>query len=163
MNTEYNSIVRRNRVKNNLLDFRMSMLLCEGVTEKAPLEQTYKAITKLAPQVPRSNQGDAHEVEFLRNAVAGSVWTTEPLSRIATRALSFQQQHGESMAARHLLKEARLAVAHASASEHRPSVTQEGFGTLVTGQGARSVGGQALAHSRTHARADPAPTPDSAR
>lgn len=135
VSAEYNSIVRQNRVKNYLVGYRMSTLLSDGVTEAAALEQTYKTITKLAPQVPRSHQGDAHKVEFLRNAVVGSPWATEPLSRIATHGLTFQQLYGELEAALHLHKEARLAVAHASASGHRPPATQDVPGIYFTGQG----------------------------
>lgn len=135
VSAEYNSIVRQNRVKNYLSGYRMSTLLTDGVTEAAALEQTYKTITKLAPQVPRSHQGDAHKVEFLRNAVVGSPWATEPLSRIATHGLTFQQLYGELEAALHLHKEARLAVAHASASGHRTPATQDVPGILFTGQG----------------------------
>eukprot|EP00170_Pyropia_yezoensis_P002974 contig_12489_g2981 len=72
VSAEYNSTVRQNRVKNYLAGYRMSLLLNDGVTEAAALEQTFKTITKLAPQVPRSHQGDAHKVEFMRNAVVGS-------------------------------------------------------------------------------------------
>eukprot|EP00170_Pyropia_yezoensis_P000401 contig_2207_g402 len=121
VSTEYNSIVLQNRVKNYLVGYRMSTLLSDGVTEAVALEQTYKTITKLAPQVPRSHQGDSHKVEFLRNAVVGSPWATEPLSRIATHGLTCQKLYGELGAALHLHKEARLAVAHASASGHRPA------------------------------------------
>lgn len=94
VSAENNSIVRQNRVKNYQVGYRMSTLLSDGVTEAAALEQTYKTITKLAPQVPRSHQGDAHKVEFLRNAVVGSPCDTEPLSRIATHGLTFQQLYG---------------------------------------------------------------------
>lgn len=110
VNAEYNSIVRQNRVKNYLTSYRMSTLLAESKTETAALEQTYKTITKLAFQVPRAYQGDEHKVEFLRKAVVGSPWATEPLSRIATNQLTFQQLYGELEAALHLHKDARLAV-----------------------------------------------------
>ncbi|GAB0496835.1 hypothetical protein MMPV_008156 [Pyropia vietnamensis] len=135
ISTEYNSIVRQNRVKNYLSSYRMSSLTRDGVSEAAALEQTYKTITKLAPQVPRSHQGDAHKVEFLRNAVVGSPWATEPLSRIATHGLTFQQLYGELEAALHLHKEARLAVAHANSSSSRPLTTQDVPGILFSGQG----------------------------
>ncbi|KAK1864449.1 hypothetical protein I4F81_006995 [Pyropia yezoensis] len=108
VSTEYNSIVRQNRAKNYLVGYRMSTLLSDGVTEAAALEQAYKTITKLTPQVPRSNQGDAHQVDFLRNAVVGSPWATEPLSRIATHGLTFHQLYVELEAALHLHKVARL-------------------------------------------------------
>ncbi len=150
VSAEYNSIVRQNRVKNYLVGYRMSTLISDGVTEAAALEQTYKTITKLAPQVPRSHQGDAHKVEFSRNAVVGSPWATEPLSRIATHGLTFQQLYGELEAALHLHKEARLAVAHASASGHRLPSTQDVPGILFAGQGryARPNRGSATGHTK---------------
>lgn len=155
VSTEYNSIVRQNRVKNYLVGYRMSTLLSDGVTEAAALEQTYKTITKLAPQVPRSHQGDAHKVEFLRNAVVGSPWATEPLSRIATHGLTFQQLYGELEAALHLHKEARLAVAHASASGHRPTATQDVPGILFTGQGRYARPSRGMAAGRVKRTAAP--------
>jgi len=99
VSAEYNSIAPQNRVKNYLKSYRMRTLMAEGMTETAALEQTYKTITKLAPQVPLSYQGDEHKVELLRKAVIGSPWATEPLSRIATNQLTFQQLYGELEAA----------------------------------------------------------------
>eukprot|EP00170_Pyropia_yezoensis_P002171 contig_9156_g2175 len=64
VSAENNSIVRQNRLKNYQAGYRMSTQLTDGLTEAAALEKTYKMITKLAPQVPRSHQGDAHKVEF---------------------------------------------------------------------------------------------------
>lgn len=133
--TEYNSVVRQNRVKNYLAGYRMSALLREGVSEAAALEQTYITITKLTPEMPCFHQGDAHKVEFLRNAVVGSPLATEPLTWTAALGLSFQQLYGELEAALHLHKEARLAVAHASASGHGPQDVRDVPGILLSGQG----------------------------
>ena len=48
-----------------------------------------------SPQVPISHRGNAHRIEFLRNAVVGYEWATEPLSRIAPQGLPFQELYGE--------------------------------------------------------------------
>ena len=52
---------------------------------------------------------DAHKLEFLRNAVVGASWSREPLGRVATHNLSFQQLYGELEAALQLEKEAKHA------------------------------------------------------
>ncbi|GAB0492781.1 hypothetical protein MMPV_004051 [Pyropia vietnamensis] len=110
VSAEYNSIVRQDRVKNYLSGLRLSSFVKDGTDVTAALEKTYKTISKLAPQVPRSHHGESYKVEFLRNAVVGNSWATEPLSRIATHRLTFQQLYGELEAALHLHNEARLAV-----------------------------------------------------
>eukprot|EP00171_Calliarthron_tuberculosum_P001155 IDg1155t1 len=107
---EYNSVVRQNRVKNYLNGLRLSTFLKQDMTPSEALERVYKLITKLAPQVPQSHRGDAHKIEFLRNAIVGENRATEPLSRIATHALSFQQLYGELEAALHLERESKLAI-----------------------------------------------------
>lgn len=108
--SEYNSIVRQFRVKNYLSTLRIHSFSTDGFDDSAALEKVYKMITKLAPQVPKSYRGDTHKVEFLRSAVVGSAWTTEPLSNIATHSLTFQQLYGELKSALHLEKEAKAAV-----------------------------------------------------
>eukprot|EP00170_Pyropia_yezoensis_P004054 contig_16673_g4065 len=91
-------------------DLRLSAFVKDGTGITAALEKTYETISKLAPQVPRSHQGESSKVEFLRNAVVGNNWATEPLSRIATHRLTFQQLYGKLEAALHLHNEARLAI-----------------------------------------------------
>ncbi|GAB0493903.1 hypothetical protein MMPV_005190 [Pyropia vietnamensis] len=95
VSAEYNSIVPQDRVKNYLSGLRLSSFVKDGTTWRrkclAPTRRAYK-------------------VEFLRNAVVGNSWATEPLSRIATHCLTFQQLYGELEAALHLHNEACLAV-----------------------------------------------------
>eukprot|EP00171_Calliarthron_tuberculosum_P003182 IDg3182t1 len=109
IDNEYNSIVRQNRVKNHLAGLRLSKYTSEGLDDLLSLEKVYKLITKLSPQVPMSHRSEAHKIEFLRNATVGYPWATEPLSRVATHGLSFQQLYSELEAALHLAREARLA------------------------------------------------------
>lgn len=73
------------------------------------MEKVYKTITKLARQAPITHRGDAHKVEFLSSAVAGFEWAKEPLARIATVGLKFQQLYGELISQLQLTKEAEVA------------------------------------------------------
>ena len=91
---EYNSVVPQNRVKNVLNQIRLQEKLGDNQDEGEALAKVYKIITKLSAQVPPSHWGNAHKIEFLRNAVVGCEWAAEPLSRIATHNLSFQQLYG---------------------------------------------------------------------
>ena len=92
-------------------------------------------ITKLSRQGPASHRGDAHKVEFLRNAVVGSGWSHEPLSRVATHGLSFQQLYGELEAALQLQKEAKQAMLRDAATKTKDlGYDDEVPGILFAGQ-----------------------------
>ena len=136
VNKEYNSNVRQNRVKNYLNSLRISQFAGEGLDELACLEKCYKVITKLARQVPKAFQGDAHRVEFLRGAVVGSTWATEPLSRIATHSLDFQKLYGELEAALNLERESKRAAAQDAIHSSAPTLREDNVpGILYQGQG----------------------------
>ena len=98
---------------------RISTFTAEGLDEAAALSKIYKVITKLSRQGPTSHRGDAHKVGFLRNAVVGSGWSHEPLSRVATHGISFQQIYGELEAALQLQKEAKQAMLRDSATKNK--------------------------------------------
>ena len=106
---EYNSPVRQNRVKNYLKSLRLSQFVKEGKGESEALSKLYQVITKLEPQAPKSHRGNAHRVEFLRNAVIGSEWAKDPLSRIAPENLTFLELFSELESALQLHKETELA------------------------------------------------------
>lgn len=135
VSAEYNSIVRQDRVKNYLSGLRLSSFVKDGTDVTAALEKTYKTISKLAPQVPRSHHGESYKVEFLRNAVVGNAWATEPLSRIATHRLTFQQLYGELEAALHLHNEARMAVMRDEVARGPTPAEDKVPGILFAGQG----------------------------
>lgn len=135
VSAEYNSIVRQDRVKNYLSSLRLSSFVKDGTDTTAALEKTYKTISKLAPQVPRSHHGESYKVEFLRNAVVGNSWATEPLSRIATHSLTFQQLYGELEAALHLHNEARLAIMRDDITQGTATPEDKVPGILFAGQG----------------------------
>ena len=134
---EYNSPVRQARVKNYLNQLRLNTIEAEGMEESAALAKLYRIITKLSRQAPSSHRGDAHKLEFLLNAVVGSAWSREPLSRVATHNLSFQQLYGELEAALQLEKETKHAALRDSmtrSSSRRFGHDEEIPGILFTGQ-----------------------------
>ena len=133
---EYNSTVRQTRVKNYLNSLRVTAFVAEGKEMYAALALTYKSIIKFSRQSPRSHQGDACKVEFLRNAVVGMTWSSEPLSRVATHELTFQQLYSELEAALQLDKESKLAIIRDRAQLDQRQVPHDGsIGILFTGQG----------------------------
>eukprot|EP00170_Pyropia_yezoensis_P002751 contig_11549_g2756 len=132
---EYNSIVRQDRFKNYLSSLRLGAFVKDGTDITAAQEKTSKTISKLAPQVPRSHHGESYNVEFLRNAVVGNTWATEPLSRIATHRLTFQQLYGELEAALHLHNEARLASMRDEVAQGPRTPEDKVPGILFAGQG----------------------------
>lgn len=68
---EYNSQVRQTRVKNYLNSLRITEFIAQGTETSAALSKNYRTIIKISHQVPRFYQGDAHKLDFLRNAVFG--------------------------------------------------------------------------------------------
>ena len=133
---EYNSPVRRTRVKNYLNSLHVTGFVAEGKEMSAGLALTYKSIIKFSRQAPRRHQGDAHKVEFLRNAVVGMPWSSELLSRVATHQLTFQQLSSELEAALQLEKESKLAIIRDRAQPDQRRVPLDGStGILYTGQG----------------------------
>lgn len=134
--SEYNSPVRQTRVKNYLNTLRVSSFVSKGLAVPEALSQVYKVITKYSRQAPRSHQGEAHKVEFLHNAVIGYEWSHEPLSRVATHDLSFQQLYGELEAALQLYNEARLAIIRDRASSQESgSIRNNPSNVFYSGQG----------------------------
>ena len=133
---EYNSPVRQTRVKNYLNSLRVTSFVAEGKETSDALALTYKSIIKFSRQAPRSHQGDAHNVEFLRNAVVGMPWSSEPLSRVATHQLTFQKLYSELEAALQLDKESKLAIIRDRAQlDQRRGPHDRSTSILYTGQG----------------------------
>lgn len=116
--------------------------------ELAALEKVYKIVTKLSSQVPPAYRGETHKIEFLRNATVGYDWATQPLSRVATHNLSFQQLYGELEFQLHLAREAKLAIVRDKISRpssgdqdesNVPGIFYQGPGRYARSQ--RGVGG----------------------
>ena len=95
INDEYNSYVRQTRIKDYLNALRISVFMEKGLSASDSLSKVYKIIVKLSRQAPQAFRGDANKVEYLRNAVVGYHWAKEPLSRVGTMHLTFQQLHAE--------------------------------------------------------------------
>ena len=106
--------------------------------------------------MPISHRGNACKVEFLRNAVVGCEWATEPLSRIATYNLTFQQLYGELESGHLLNKEAKIAVLRENIASNRKAdgsdesnlagihfTDKEGTGLEKTGEAGKLVHGKA--------------------
>lgn len=90
---------------------------------------------QLSRQVLLSHRGDAHRVGFLRRAVIGYSWSHEPLSRVATHGLTFQQLFGELESALQLDKEAQIAMLRDKASKSYRNVNDEVELVNYAGQG----------------------------
>jgi len=154
---EFNSAVQQNEVKTYLSTYDMNALVEGGKTEAGALAHTYKTIVKLAPLLPRCHQGDANSVDFLHHAVLGYEWATEPLSRVATHDLSFQQLYGELAASLQLhsaakrAKDRRSSIADGQVKSELASVMFAGqgvYGRPKTGVGATSAAGASRAVQR---------------
>ena len=136
LESEYNSAVRQSRVKNYLNTLRVTSFVAQRTEMSAALAKVCKSIIHLSRQAPRSHQGDAHKVEFLRNAVVGTPWSSEPLSRVATHDLTFQQLYTELEAALQLDKESKLAILRYRAQLGQgASSSDDNAGIMYTGQG----------------------------
>lgn len=132
---EYNSPVRQSRVKNYLNSLRMHDFIGDKTDSAAALAKVYRTILKLSRQVPTSHKGDAHRIEFLRCAVVGYDWSREPLSRVATCGLSFQQLYGELEAAVQLEKESKIAKLRDRATDNARDRSDEAVAINFAGQG----------------------------
>lgn len=86
----------------------------------------------MSRKVPLTNRGDAHKIEFLRAAIICDQWVKEPLSRIATAALSFQQLYAELEIAVQLERESAAASSTRKVVQPLPSTTEK---INFTGQG----------------------------
>lgn len=67
----YNYVVWQNRVKIYLRNLRVVDYIEENTDAAAAIAKVYTAILKLSRQVPVSQRGDLHRVEFLSRAVIG--------------------------------------------------------------------------------------------
>lgn len=135
INQEYNSPVRQARVKNYLNSLRISDFVNGGMEVSAALAKVYRLVLQLSRQVPTSHRGDAHRIEFLRRAVIGYPWSNEPLSRVATHKLSFQQIYGELEAALQLEKESKIATLRDKIGRSEQQTRDDIVGVNFAGQG----------------------------
>ena len=136
LESEYNYAVRQSKVNNYLGSLRVTSFASQGTEMSDALAKVYNSIIKLSRQAPRYHQGDAHKVEFLRNAVVGTPWSNEPLSRVATHQLTFQRLYAEVEAALQLHKKPNLAMLRARAQLGRRTLPEDDSARIMyAGQG----------------------------
>jgi len=59
------------------------------------LEKVHQTICKLYLQAPEAYRNETHKIEYLRHAVIGMTWAKEPLSRLASLNLSYQEFYSQ--------------------------------------------------------------------
>lgn len=108
------------------------------------LANVYKAILETSRQVPVSHRADAHRVEFLHRALIVQEWVRDPLLRVATNELTFQELYSELEAAVQLDKKLQLANAmermtkYSNISTNADGVVPINFSGQVRYQGKKS-------------------------
>lgn len=133
--SEYHSAIHQSQAQNTLSSLRKSNFVAEGMTEEKALMETYKTVAKVSKLLPISHKGEAHRINYLRGAVVGYSWATEPLSRIPTAQLGFQQLYGELQSALFLSTEAKRALVQDGAVTAKPVATSSGtLDVLYEGQ-----------------------------
>lgn len=105
---KYNSPVRQTQVKNYLLSLRISGFTETGLEPSKAISQVYEMILRISSQYLASHCGDPHRTEFFKTAIVACDWAREPLSRIASHNLTFQQLCGKLESELHLYNEAKL-------------------------------------------------------
>lgn len=83
----------------------------------------------------QSHREDAHRIEFLRKAVIWYNWSNEPLYRVPTLNVSFQQSYGELDASLQLHRKVRLESERDNVSLQPEMRKQKPFGVQSVGQG----------------------------
>lgn len=118
---EYHSAVHQNQTQNVLESLRMATFVSEGMSEQDALAKTYKTVANTSKLLPASHMGDVHPVRYLKGAVVGYAWASEPLSQIPTSALGFQQLYGELQSALFMSNEAKRVVLQDSVTGVTPA------------------------------------------
>ena len=132
---EYKSTVRQTKVKNYLNTLRISKFVNEGAEISDTLAKVHNVTNKLAHHAPSSHRGEAHKIEFLRQAVVGFGRSKDRLTRIATYNLSFEELYRELENAMQLEKEAEIAQFRDKISTRHRSNDEDVQGILYTGKG----------------------------
>lgn len=109
LRNEYHSDVRQSQARNKLASLRMVAFESKGMSVEQALTATYQAVLTGSKLLPPSHSGEVFRVEYLRDAVVGYEWATEPLSRVSTHKLGFQKLYGELQAALFQHQEAKRA------------------------------------------------------
>lgn len=99
----------RARPAKKLVSLRMKAFEAKGMSVEKALTSTYQEVLTGSKLLPPSHSGEAFRMEYLRDAVVGYEWATEPLSRVSTHKLGFQKLYGELQAALFQDQEAKRA------------------------------------------------------
>jgi len=132
---EYHPFVQREQMKNSLSNLRVSCLVGKGMTVNLALVKVYERVSRRSRMVLAADQGDEHRIAFLRGVVIGYTWAAEPLSRIATHNLSFQQLYAELSSSLSLSWESANAVARDRILSGSGSVACDTGNIMFQGQG----------------------------
>jgi len=132
---EYHPVVQKEQMKNDLSNLRLSYLVGKGMTVDLALVEVYKRVSSRSTMVPAADQGEEHRVAFFRGAVIGCTWAAEPLSRIATDNLLFQQLYAELSSSLSLSRERANAVARDRILSGSKSVADDTADIMFQGQG----------------------------
>ncbi len=92
---EYRSFTRQTRIKNHLTSLRISNSISKTCSVMDALEKVHQTICKLYLQAPEAYRNETHKIEYLRHAVIGMTWAKEPLSRLASLNLSYQEFYSQ--------------------------------------------------------------------
>lgn len=109
LRNEYQSDVHQSQARNKLASLRMKACEAKGMSVEQAFTSTYQKVLTGSKLLPPSHSDEVFRVEYLRDAVVGYDWTTEPLSRVSTHKLGFQKLYGELQAALFEHQEAELA------------------------------------------------------
>lgn len=92
---EYNSSVCKTPVKSYLNIILVSEFVSDGTKISVALVNIYELILKYSRQISDFHCGDERITKFLCWSLIGCSWSNEPLFRVTTDRLSFQQSYGD--------------------------------------------------------------------
>jgi len=118
MYDEYHSFTRQTRIKNHLTSLRVSNMVSQTCSIMDALEKVHQTICKLYLQAPAAYRNETHKTEYLRHAVIGMTWSKEPLSRLASMNLSYQEFYSQLEASIQQEREEKKFVAVDKANAH---------------------------------------------
>jgi len=136
---EYHPVFQQEQMKNDLSNLRVSYLVGKDMTVDLALVEVYKRVSSRSRMVPSAYKGEEHRVAFLRGAVTGYNWAAEPLSRIATHNLCFQQLYAELSWSLSLCRESSNSVSRDRLLSGSESVADDSADVMLQGQGQYSM------------------------
>lgn len=127
MKTEYNSITRQNRCRQELLKLNLSRVMKKEKLETLQaLEFIRDKITNIAEQGPQAYRLEAHRCEYLQNAVLGCPWATNSLATAEKEQWTFQNLYS-ALDSAWLLHEETEEARHADDGDSKPVTLPKGI------------------------------------